>query len=65
MTLILDGGAEVDAKKDGTTPLFVACENGHVGVARLLLDKGAAVDRANRWGRTPRLPERLRSWKRT
>ena len=29
MTQLLDGDAEVDAKKDRTTPLFVACEHGH------------------------------------
>ena len=37
MTQLLDGGAEVDAKKDGATPLFVACQGGHVDTARLLL----------------------------
>jgi len=44
MTPLLDGGAEVDAKKDGATPLFVACEGGHVDAARLLLERGAVVD---------------------
>ena len=32
-------------RKDGATPLFVACEGGIVDAARLLLDKGAEVDR--------------------
>ena len=35
------------------TPLFVACYNGHVDAVRLLLEKGAAVDRADTQGRTP------------
>ena len=46
MTQLLDGGAEVAAKRDGATPLLVACEHGHVDAARLVLDKGAEVDRA-------------------
>ena len=44
MTLILDGGAEVDAKKDGTTPLIVACEHGHVDAVRILLERGAVSE---------------------
>ena len=28
------------------TPLYIACQNGHVDAARLLLEKGAEVDRA-------------------
>ena len=31
-------------------PLHIACGNGHVDAARLLLDKGAEVDRANQNG---------------
>ena len=38
MTQLLDGGAEVDAKKDGATPLYIACQEGHVDAVRLLLD---------------------------
>ncbi len=34
-------------------PLHVACQNGHVDAARLLLDNGAEVDRATENGRTP------------
>ena len=43
ITQLLDGGAEVDAEKNGATPLFVACEGGHVDAARLLLERGAAL----------------------
>ena len=39
--------------EDGRTLLFLACENGHVDTAQLLLDEGADVDRANRNGATP------------
>ena len=35
------------------TPLYGACQEGHVAVARLLLDKGAEVDRAREDGATP------------
>ena len=38
--------------KKGATPLFIACHQGHVD-ARLLLDKGAEVDRAQKDGATP------------
>jgi len=44
MTQLLDGGAEVDAKKDGATPLFVACEHGRVDAVRLLLERGAVFE---------------------
>ena len=33
--------------------LYDACEKGKVDVARLLLDKGAEVDRAEKNGATP------------
>ena len=46
-----------EADEHGQTPLFIACQNGHVDLVRLLLDKGAEVDRAasGRWneGQTP------------
>ena len=44
------GGQSTESKKDGWTPLYIACWNGHVDAARLLLDNGAEVDRAD--GRT-------------
>ena len=39
--------------EDGRTPLHIACENGQVDAARLLLEKGAEVDRADKDGATP------------
>tara|TARA_B100000459_G_scaffold76497_1_gene42545 strand:- start:100 stop:3240 length:3141 start_codon:yes stop_codon:yes gene_type:complete len=38
---------EIDALRDGATPLYLACLEGHVDSARLLLDNGAEVDRTN------------------
>ena len=32
------------------TPLYIACEKGHIDVARLLLEKGANVDKAKKDG---------------
>ena len=43
------------ATNDGATPLFVACLNGHDGVARLLIEKGADVGQAKNNGATPLL----------
>ena len=39
--------------EDSQTPLFVACGKGDVDAARRLLDNGAEVDRANKYGATP------------
>ncbi len=41
--------------QDGWTPLFVAAQNGHLEVVRLLLDKGANMEAANNVGAV-RLP---------
>ena len=41
MTELLDGGAEVDGVANGRTALSIACENGQVDAAKLLLDRGA------------------------
>lgn len=38
---------------EGDTPLWVACENGHVHVARLLIENGADVNAANKYGHPP------------
>src|SRR5688500_10301671 len=45
--LLLDRGAQVDAKVLGETPLFRACFRGDVKTAALLLDRGANVEAAN------------------
>ena len=44
MVQLLDGGAEVNAKRDGDTSLILACHNGHVDAARLLLDRGGKAE---------------------
>jgi len=50
----LEKGAAVDrAREDDRTPLYVACQNGHVDAARLLLAKGADIKRATKKGTTP------------
>ena len=47
-------GAAVDAADvDGVTPLFSACEGGHLEVVRELLAWGAAADAADEDGTTP------------
>ena len=35
-----------DVYKGGSTPLYIACEKGHVEVAKLMLSSGADVDKA-------------------
>ena len=43
--LLLEGGADPNlAASDGTTPLMAAAGFGHVGLLRLLLGRGAALD---------------------
>ena len=51
VALLLSAGAAVDlANFNGTTPLFVACQGGHVGCARRLIAAGADVNRLSRKG---------------
>ena len=38
---------------DGTTPLWIACWEGHLDVSRLLVEKGADMDKATVGGFTP------------
>ena len=45
---MLDNGADVDrANKNGATPLYAACEKGHVDAVRLLLQRGAVFEHDN------------------
>ena len=40
--------------KDGSTPLFIACQNGHLDVVRMLLStEGIEPNRAEEDGATP------------
>ena len=41
------------ADHGGSTPLYMACQNNHLKVAALLLDKGANVDQGKSNGSTP------------
>ena len=42
------------AKKDGSTPLYIACQEGHLDVVRMLLStEGIEPDRARKDGMTP------------
>lgn len=46
---LLDAGADMDkADIAGNTPLSIACENGHVNVVKLLLEKGAVVNKSGK-----------------
>ena len=50
--MLLQHGAGVDqAANHGATPLIIACCNGHVDAARILLDKGADLKRRTKGGR--------------
>jgi len=53
--LLLDAGAEVDAKGDmGCSPLYLAMMNNHLLVAEVLLQHGANPDAKNELNSTPR-----------
>ena len=48
MRELLDDGAKVDEVANGRTALSIACENGQVDAAKLLLDRGADLGRLTR-----------------
>ena len=51
--LVEECGAVVDAVANGGwTPLYIACANGHEATVRLLLERGAAIDKSDD-GETP------------
>jgi ankyrin repeat protein len=51
---MLAAGADKDRPNpDGMTPMIMALDNGHVDVARHLLDRGANPHTWDWWGRTP------------
>lgn len=51
---LIHGGATIDiATPSGVTPLFTACENGHLDAVNILIQEGARVDAANSHGVTP------------
>ena len=56
-TLYLDAGVPLDCTDaGGWTPLLLACWNGHLEIARLLLDRGStAIDEKSGQGHTPLL----------
>ena len=52
--LLSHPGVQVNAaKKDGTTPLLVACQHGHTSVVGILLEHGADANCTARNGATP------------
>jgi ankyrin repeat protein len=50
---LLDTCDQNTAMIDGCTPLHIACENGHIEVARLLVEAGADKDKVSTDGSTP------------
>jgi cytochrome c len=52
VTSALDKGAAID-EIDGITALYIACEDGHVELAKLLIIRGADVNLPVSWQRTP------------
>lgn len=56
---LLSGGINFEEPKtdgSGATLLLVACQEGHIEVVSVLLDAGAAVDKAKSDAAVPRLP---------
>ena len=51
---LLAAGANINfPTPEGITPLMLALDNEHNGIAKLLMDKGAYLDVWDWWGRTP------------
>jgi ankyrin repeat protein len=47
---LLDEGAQIESRASGETALMLAAQEGHVDIARLLLDRGAILDARNNHG---------------
>jgi len=62
VTLLLDGGAEIDSRDDeNRTPLYRAAVGGHAETVGVLLDRGAMIDaRENTKGQTALMQAALR-----
>lgn len=57
---LIDHGATVEPVQDGESPLALAVLGGHQEVARLLVERGADIDRKGPGGHSPR--DRARGW---
>ena len=51
--VLLESGADPDARRDGATPLFIAANHKDSTLLRLLLDAGADLNRTKAWTETP------------
>ena len=51
--LLLMGARTDSTDRSGATPLFTACEMGHVDCVRILLEAGGPVGRSNSAGEQP------------
>ena len=52
-TLYLDAGVPIDCPGEINIPLHYACAFGHLSVAKLLLDRGSAIDKKDGGGCAP------------
>ena len=51
---LIEAGADIKKTMDGgSTPLFIAAEEGHEAVVRALIDLGADINKARDDGATP------------
>jgi len=47
-------GVDINKETDnGATPLYIACEKGHITVVKYLVERGADISRVNNKGETP------------